>query len=249
MSLATKLSEVGRAIGYGVPRDGRNSAQGYDYTSAARVSITVGPELAARRVAVSTAIDVIHREAFQNVKGNRQHHIVLRVTMTFIDGDGGETLSVQAIGEGVDSGDKASAKAMTMAVKYCYVQAFTLAMGEDPEADEATDRENAPISAPLKSYAYGPDEAARAEGQAATAKQLADGFADDFQSITHVDNALAWIDANVAAIDSLGEACRKSVSSRCLAHVKTGVVEGMSDIGFKESWRAAVEAARGGKRR
>lgn len=248
MSLAKKLSEVGRAIGYGVPKDGRNAAQGYDYTSAARVSITVGPELAARRVAVSTAIDVIHREAFPNAKGNRQHHIVLRVTMTFVDGDGGETLSVQAIGEGVDSGDKASAKAMTMAVKYAYVQAFTLAMGEDPEADEATDRENAPISAPVRSYAYGPDEQKRSDDQAVTTKQLADGFINDFWTLVHVDEVVRWIDANMRQIDALGTAGHKAVYKGCVEHIKSGRVEGMTDIGFKESWTAAVAAARGGKR-
>jgi hypothetical protein len=135
-SLAKKLSEVGKDIGWGIPKDGRNDAQRYDFTSASAVKIRVGPPLAARGIAVCSGVEVIQVDDVTSAKGTQFQRVLARVTLTFVDGDTGETLSSQGIGSGMDSGDKAAMKAQTAAEKYAYVSAFTLAMGEDPERDE-----------------------------------------------------------------------------------------------------------------
>jgi hypothetical protein len=60
---------------------------------------------------------------------------VVRVELTFRKGD--ETLTSSACGEGSDSGDKATAKAETAAIKYAVAHALCLAWGaEDPEASD-----------------------------------------------------------------------------------------------------------------
>ena len=237
-AIAAKMSQVGRAVGFGIPKDGRNQAQNYDYTSAASVRMSVGPQLAERGIAVSSHIEFVHREAFTNAKGNRQHHVIIRTTLNYVDSATGETMEVQGLGEGVDSGDKASAKAMTMAEKYCYVSAFTLAMGEDPEHDEAPKRDDR----------LGNEEHARAAKQAdakAAAKIEADALINTFLCIAGGDEASAWIRKNVAEWDVSEKSQRARVDRACLAHVKAGRVDGMTEAGFAEEMEHETRKQRG----
>jgi hypothetical protein len=248
-AIATKMSQVGKAVGFGIPKDGRNQAQGYDYTSAANVRMTVGPEMAARKIAVASEATLLHREAFNNARGNRQHHVLISVTLTFVDGDTGETMTAAGLGEGVDSGDKASAKAMTMATKYALVNAFTLAMGEDPERDEQTDQSAGRVGEKLSTpgYAFGDEEAARAARQAdekSLAKAEADGLINSFTSLISGDEASAWIRENAAVWDAIDKTQRVRVYRACLTHVKKGLVDGMTEAGFVEELEYEVKKQR-----
>jgi hypothetical protein len=136
VSLAAKLAEIGKAIGFGVPKDGYNQGQKYNYTSAAAVKMRVGPELAERGIAVTVKVEVIDHGDSTSGKGTVSQRVLVRLTLTFVDGATGEVLETQGLGSGMDSGDKAAMKAFTAAEKYAYVGAFCLAMGEDPERDE-----------------------------------------------------------------------------------------------------------------
>lgn len=141
MSIYSKMAEAARIVGYGVSKDGKNQAQRYDFTSAANVRKHCGPALGRVGIAVGSKIEVLCSEQRTTSKGSVMNHMEVIVTLTFYDGETGESLSAQGIGCGTDTVDKAPMKAQTAAEKYAYVSAFTLAMGEDPEADEATDRE------------------------------------------------------------------------------------------------------------
>ena len=137
--IATKMAAAAKRIGYGVQKDGRNDHQKYDYTSAANVRLQCGKAMGDERIAVSSVLTVLCSEQRMSANGKPQNHVEVLATLTFIDADSGESLTAQGIGCGTDSGDKAPMKAVTAAEKYAYVSAFTLAMGEDPEGDAATD--------------------------------------------------------------------------------------------------------------
>lgn len=139
MGIASKMAACGKRIGYGVPKDGRNDHQRYDYTSAAAVRLRCGSAMGEEGIAVSSVLTVLCSEQRLSAQGKPQNHVEVMATLTFIDGESGETLSVQGLGCGTDSGDKAPMKAVTAAEKYAYISAFTLAMGEDPEGDTSTD--------------------------------------------------------------------------------------------------------------
>jgi hypothetical protein len=143
-SLAAKLAEIGKAIGFGVPKDGYNQGQKYNYTSAAAVKMRVGPELAARGIAVTVKAEVLDHGDSTSGKGTVSQRVLVRLTLTFVDGATGEVLETQGLGSGMDSGDKAAMKAFTAAEKYAYVGAFCLAMGEDPERDEKDEEASGP---------------------------------------------------------------------------------------------------------
>ena len=138
--IAAKMAAAAKRIGYGVAKDGRNDHQRYDYTSAANVRLQCGKAMGEERIAVSSVLVVLCSEQRMSANGKPQNHVEVLATLTFIDADSGESLTAQGIGCGTDSGDKAPMKAVTAAEKYAYVSAFTLAMGEDPEGDPATDQ-------------------------------------------------------------------------------------------------------------
>lgn len=74
----------------------------------------------------------------------------VEVTVTLIDAESGETLTLKGLGSGQDPSDKAVAKAQTMALKYAYLASLAIATGDDPEADMHTDEVMHPKPAPQK---------------------------------------------------------------------------------------------------
>ncbi|MCQ2219778.1 MAG: ERF family protein [Prevotella sp.] len=64
------------------------------------------------------------------------YHDVVKMTVRFINAENpAETLEVEAYGRGLDSGDKGFGKASTYARKYCLLNAYKIATGEDPDKD------------------------------------------------------------------------------------------------------------------
>ena len=56
------------------------------------------------------------------------------MTLTIIDIETGESIQVESFGKGIDSGDKGFGKASTYARKYALLNAYKIALGEDPDA-------------------------------------------------------------------------------------------------------------------
>lgn len=133
-----KMSDCAKAIGYGAPKDGKNKQQNYDYTSAASVRKACAIEMGKHRICVGSEIRVVTTEMRQ-IGSKHASYCEVVVTLTFYAEDG-SSLSAQGIGSGMDYGDKAVMKAQTAAEKYALCSAFSIAMGEDPEADESIDR-------------------------------------------------------------------------------------------------------------
>lgn len=192
-------------------------------------------------------------------------HIV-RVKLWYVlDGQRGEieqfgqTTFVGTNSKGAFTDEEAPKKSITDAVSKClsllgFASDIHLGLWDDNKyaddrANEAGSSDGGigeKLSKP--GYAYGPEEAERAEKQGIVAEVLANGFVSDFSTLTHVDDAMQWLDANMKSVDALGEKMRKHVAAECSLHVARGVVEGMSTIGFREAWKAARDASRGGPR-
>ena len=69
---------------------------------------------------------------------------VMRARISIIDSETGATVETDGIGQGYDGGDKALSKAQTQARKYALLLALNISTGEDPEADEKTDKAQVP---------------------------------------------------------------------------------------------------------
>jgi len=130
--LSEKLAQVMSEVGY-VRKDATNDFHHYKYASAEAVLKKVNAALSARGIAVSSQAELLHYEPV-----GKGMHAVVKLSLTFVDGD--EKLTVQGLGEGSDTGDKAVMKANTAALKYAMANAFMISWGDDPEADATTDQ-------------------------------------------------------------------------------------------------------------
>ena len=81
---------------------------------------------------------------YETANGKPMLNTTLRVTMRFTHAPSGTYIDVDARGEGSDSGDKSSNKALTGAYKYALRQTFCIETGDDPdkEASEQFSKKN-----------------------------------------------------------------------------------------------------------
>lgn len=68
------------------------------------------------------------------------NRIVARFTYVFFHVPSKTFVEVQMLGEGADTSDKASNKAMTVSKKYAILEAFLLITGNDPDEEESPER-------------------------------------------------------------------------------------------------------------
>lgn len=97
-------------------------------------------------------VKVALSETFTDAKGRVWNRVILTVRYTLTHGPSGQQKTIEAIGEGSDIGDKASAKAMTMAIKYALRQAFFVRTGtDDPDKTPSEESAKKPVQKALDS--------------------------------------------------------------------------------------------------
>lgn len=139
-NLTEALTAAMREAGY-VQKDAKNNQQGYSYASADAVLTKVRDILTANGVPITAAVaDLVKYETTTNAKGNPVQRAVVKIELEVRDAEG-KTAIWQGHGEGMDSGDKAVMKANTAALKYALAAGLLISWGDDPEADEKTDKE------------------------------------------------------------------------------------------------------------
>jgi len=138
--LTAKLAEVMAEVGY-VQKDAVNDFHRYRYASAEAVLKKVNAALSERGIAVASKAELVRYDRVQSAKGEKAHAVV-KLALTFHD-SGADFITVEGLGSGEDSGDKAIMKANTAALKYAMANAFLISWGDDPEADPSTDAEPA----------------------------------------------------------------------------------------------------------
>ena len=136
------MSDIYKAItdimseGYAITKDKRNAQQGFKYRGIDDVLNTFQPLLAKHHVFVVPEVLDQQRQERTTGKGSSLLYSLLRMRYTFYAEDG-SSVSAVVIGEGMDSGDKASNKAMSVAMKYAMFQVFCIPTEEmqDPDAE------------------------------------------------------------------------------------------------------------------
>ena len=136
--LAKKFVEVMRECSY-VAKTGSNNFHNYKYATSADVLGKVNAALTKHGIASIVTPSLLNVQEVTTAKGNIERLATVEVTVTLIDSESGESFAIKGLGSGQDAGDKALAKAQTMALKYCYMASLAIATGDDPEADSKTD--------------------------------------------------------------------------------------------------------------
>ena len=122
--------------GYAITKDKKNQQQGFKYRGIDDVMNTFFPLLSKHKVFCVPEVLECTREERQTNKGGNLIYSILKTKYTFFAEDG-SYVSAVVIGEGMDSGDKASNKALAIGMKYAMFQVFCIPTEEmiDPDAN------------------------------------------------------------------------------------------------------------------
>jgi hypothetical protein len=122
----------------GISKDRKNEQQGYKFRGIDDVYNALAPFLAEANLCVLPSVlsrDVVERT---NKNGGALFYVTVQVRFDFVSADDGTKHEVVTFGEAMDSGDKATNKAMSAAYKYACMQAFCIPTEGDNDADSAT---------------------------------------------------------------------------------------------------------------
>lgn len=145
--IAKKFVEVMKDCSH-VAKNGTNDFHRYKYATAADVLEKVNASLTKHGLASVVATNLLGSKEVTTAKGNVEQLVTVEVSVTLIDAESGESLTLKGLGSGQDPSDKAVAKAQTMAIKYCYLNSLAIATNDDPEADRHTDEVMQPKTKP-----------------------------------------------------------------------------------------------------
>lgn len=125
-----------------ISKDRRNAQQGFNFRGIDDVYNALHPILAKHGVFSTTQVIAERSEERQTKSGGNLIYRMLTVKFTFYAADGSSVESI-ITGEGMDSGDKASNKAMAVAHKYALLQLLAIPT-EDEKDPDAQSHEVAP---------------------------------------------------------------------------------------------------------
>jgi hypothetical protein len=149
-SLATKLCRIYGEVS-ALEKEGDNKFGKYKYFTEGQMLQYLRPLLTREGIFIFHSVDEItHKEVSRGDKGKVELHSVVRSSHTFFDSETGESYTVKCVGEGIDSGDKSTYKAITGATKYFLMKTFGITDSQDPEADEKVDNVRSVTPTPFK---------------------------------------------------------------------------------------------------
>lgn len=129
----TKILEEVPAIG----KKQKNTTQNFMFRGIDDVMNTFQPLLAKHKVFMVPQVLEQIREERQTSKGGTLIYSICKIKYTFYAEDG-SSIEAIVIGEGMDSGDKATNKAMAIAMKYAMFQVFCIPTEEMKDPDGET---------------------------------------------------------------------------------------------------------------
>jgi len=130
-AMADAMADVD-AIG----KDKRNGAQGFNFRGIDDVYNKLHGVMAKHRIFTAPEVIASESQERKTSKGGTLIYRILTIKYHFFCDDG-SSVDVTVIGEGMDSGDKASNKAMSIAHKYALFQVFMIPTEDivDPDAE------------------------------------------------------------------------------------------------------------------
>lgn len=166
------ISNTMDAVGV-VRKDKKNDQQGFMFRGIDAVMNALQPAMIKNGIFVTPEVLEQTREERTTSKGATLIYSICKVKYTFF-ADDGSSVTATVIGEGMDSGDKATNKAMSIAFKYACFQVFCIPTEEmkdpDEECHEVAPKRQTPQSTPKPAVnAQEPQTAAKP----ATDKQIA----------------------------------------------------------------------------
>jgi hypothetical protein len=134
-AIAAVSAELANA---GIAKDRKNQQQGYAFRGIDDVYNALAPILAKHKLCILPCVLERTCEERKNQKGNPLFYVTVHSRFDFVSAVDGSKHEVSTYGEAMDSGDKATNKAMSAAYKYAAMQAFCIPTEGDNDADAHT---------------------------------------------------------------------------------------------------------------
>jgi hypothetical protein len=123
----------------GISKDRNNTqGQGYKFRGIDDVYNKLSPMLAAHGLCILPRMMARELVERQSKSGNALFYVTVEAEFDFVSAEDGSKHTVRTFGEAMDSGDKATNKAMSAAYKYAAFQAFAIPTEGDNDADAHT---------------------------------------------------------------------------------------------------------------
>jgi UDP-N-acetylmuramyl pentapeptide synthase len=122
----------------GISKDRRNQQQGYSFRGIDDVYNALSPVLAECGLCVLPRMLSRTCEERTNSKGTALFYVTVEAEFDLVSSEDGSKHTVRTFGEAMDSGDKATNKAMSAAYKYAAMQTFAIPTEGDNDADSTT---------------------------------------------------------------------------------------------------------------
>lgn len=122
----------------GISKDKKNQQQGYSFRGIDDVYNALAPLLAEAKLCILPNVlerSIVERET---KTGGALFYVTVKVDFAFVAAEDGSEHHVVTYGEAMDTGDKATNKAMSAAYKYAAMQAFCIPTEGDNDADNKT---------------------------------------------------------------------------------------------------------------
>ncbi|HFU4540575.1 TPA: ERF family protein [Klebsiella variicola] len=121
------ISAVAREMATtGISKDRRNQQQGFNFRGIDQVYNALAPALVNHGLLILPRITERTVTERINQKGTVLFYVVVKAEFDFVSTEDGSVHTVTTYGEAMDSGDKATNKAMSIAYKYAAFQAFCI---------------------------------------------------------------------------------------------------------------------------
>lgn len=123
----------------GITKDRRNQqGSGYMFRGIDDVYNTIAPLLSMHKLCILPRVLNRVIAERQSQKGGALFYVTVEAEFDFVSAEDGSKHTVKTFGEAMDSGDKATNKAMSAAYKYAAFQAFSIPTESDNDADAHT---------------------------------------------------------------------------------------------------------------
>lgn len=133
-----KMSQVMVEIGH-IGKDQKNTAQGFKFRGIDQFVNALYPALIKHSVFMTprcvSEVHEVHKVTRSSGKEGVDKHVTVMMEYDFFADDGSKVTVGPIPAEGLDSGDKATNKALSAALKYALIQTFSIPTEDMAEAD------------------------------------------------------------------------------------------------------------------
>lgn len=212
-TIVEALNAVMRQV-RGVSKKGRNTQQNYDFRGIDAVLNAAGPAFRDHGIVPSPILEHVEYRDVKTTTGKAAREVTVRVRYRFT-GPRGDYVDAVVPGESLDSGDKGTAKAMSVAYRIALIQVLALPTTErDPDA-QSYERGSGRVDVAV--------DAAHREDDEPTRDELLDQVNEVWLALKKERG-----ESEYAALDRMARFCQKWCRVDVITEVsKDGAVEGV----------------------